>query len=138
MSAISSKGLILDEKLLFERSIAGRCGYDLPVLDVPAVEPDAELLRDGIDGFPELSEIDVVRHYTRLSTWNYGVDTGFYPLGSCTMKYNPKVNEQLARLPGFAHLHPAVPDRLAQGALRLMYDLQQALCEISGFPALTL
>ncbi len=138
MSAISSKGLILDESLLFERSVEGRCGYDLPVLDVPAVEPAAALQRDSIEGFPELSEIDVVRHYTRLSTWNYGVDSGFYPLGSCTMKYNPKINEQLARLPGFAHLHPAVPDHLAQGALQLMYELQQALCEISGFPALTL
>ncbi len=138
MSAIKSKGLILDEKLIFERSAAGRCGYDLPVLDVPAVEPESGLLRKEIEGFPELSEVDVVRHYTRLSTWNYGVDSGFYPLGSCTMKYNPKINEVAARLPGFAHLHPATPDRLAQGALRLMYELQEALCEISGFPALTL
>ncbi len=138
MTAISSKGLVLDEKLLFERSTAGRCGYDLPELDVPSAEPPSAMLRGAIEGFPELSEIDVVRHYTRLSTWNYGVDSGFYPLGSCTMKYNPKINELVARLPGFAHLHPAVPDILAQGSLQLMYELQQALCEISGFPALTL
>lgn len=138
MSAISSKGLILDEKLLFERSTEGRCGYDLPQLDVPAVEPAAELVREEIADFPQLSEIDVVRHYTRLSTWNYGVDSGFYPLGSCTMKYNPKINELVARLPGFAQLHPAVPDVLGQGALQLMYELQEALCEVSGFPAMTL
>ncbi|WP_020676031.1 aminomethyl-transferring glycine dehydrogenase subunit GcvPB [Geopsychrobacter electrodiphilus] len=138
MSAIGSKGLILDENLLFERSTVGRCGYDLPVLDVPATQPESGLLRNSIEGFPELSEVDVVRHYTRLSTWNYGVDSGFYPLGSCTMKYNPKINEVVARLPGFAHLHPATPDHLSQGSLRLMYELQQALCEISGFPALTL
>lgn len=138
MSAITSKGLILDEKLIFERSTAGRCGYDLPQLDVPAAEPDSSLMRKEIEGFPELSEIDVVRHYTRLSTWNYGVDSGFYPLGSCTMKYNPKINEMVARLPGFAHLHPSAPEHLSQGALQLMYELQQALCEISGFPALTL
>jgi len=138
MSAITSKGLILDEKLIFERSTSGRCGYDLPRLDVPSALPGTNLLRDEIEGFPELSEVDVVRHYTRLSTWNYGVDSGFYPLGSCTMKYNPKINEVVARLPGFAHLHPETPGQLAQGSLQLMYDLQQSLCEISGFPALTL
>jgi len=138
MSALDSKGLILDEQLLFERSVAGRCGYDLAPLDVPPAAPPANLVRAPIEGFPELSEIDVVRHYTRLSTWNYGVDSGFYPLGSCTMKYNPKVNEQLARLPGFSQQHPAIPEHLSQGSLQLMYELQQALCEISGFPALTL
>lgn len=138
MSAIDSKGLVLDEQLLFERSVTGRCGYDFSPLDVPAAEPPAGLVRGPIEGFPELSEIDVVRHYTRLSSWNYGVDSGFYPLGSCTMKYNPKINEQLARLPGFSHQHPETPEHLSQGSLQLMYELQQALCEISGFPALTL
>ena len=138
MSRTDSHGLVLDEKLLFELTDPGRVGYSLPALDVPQVEPQATLLRDEIADFPELSEVDVVRHYTRLSTWNYGVDSGFYPLGSCTMKYNPKVNEQSARLPGFAELHPHTPDHLSQGALELMYALQQDLGEISGFPAITL
>ncbi len=132
------QGLILDEKLLFEQSQAGRVGYSIAALDVPEVKPAAELLREEIAGFPELSEVDVVRHYTRLSTWNYGVDTGFYPLGSCTMKYNPKVNEAAARLPGFAEIHPQTPEALNQGALELMYNLQQDLAEVSGFPAVTL
>ena len=96
------------------------------------------LCREELAGFPELSEIDVVRHFTRLSTWNYGVDSGFYPLGSCTMKYNPKVNELAARLPGLADVHPATPDHLAQGALAMMFDLQAMLAEISGFGAVSL
>lgn len=138
MSRTDSHGLVLDEKLLFELTDPGRIGYSLPGLDVPEATPQADLLRDEIADFPELSEVDVVRHYTRLSTWNYGVDSGFYPLGSCTMKYNPKVNEQAARLPGFAELHPHTPDHLSQGALELMYVLQQDLAEVSGFPAITL
>ncbi len=138
MSRTDSRGLVLDEKLLFESTDPGRVGYSLPQCDVPEVAPAAELTRDEITDFPELSEVDVVRHYTRLSTWNYGVDSGFYPLGSCTMKYNPKVNEQAARLPGFAELHPQTPDHLSQGALELMYVLQQDLAEVSGFPAVTL
>ena len=80
----------------------------------------------------------MVRHFTRLSTWNYGVDSGLYPLGSCTMKYNPKINESVARLPGFAFSHPHAPQHLAQGPLELMYRLQEALAEISGFPGITL
>ncbi len=138
MSRTDGRGLVLDEKLLFELTDPGRIGYSLPKLDVPAAAPAVSLQRDELAGFPELSEIDVVRHYTRLSTWNYGVDSGFYPLGSCTMKYNPKVNEQAARLPGFAQLHPQTPDHLSQGALELMYVLQQDLAEVSGFPAISL
>jgi glycine dehydrogenase subunit 2 len=138
MHKLGSSGLVLNEKLLFEHSTAGRRGYDLPPLDVPAASLPAALVREEISGFPELSEVDVVRHFTRLSTWNYGVDSGFYPLGSCTMKYNPKVNEVAARLPGFSQLHPQTPAALSQGALALMYSLQQALGEISGFPAVTL
>ncbi len=138
MSRTDSHGLVLDEKLLFELTDPGRVGYSLPQLDVPETLPAAVFRRDEITGFPELSEVDVVRHYTRLSTWNYGVDSGFYPLGSCTMKYNPKVNEQAARLPGFAELHPQTPDHLSQGALELMYVLQQDLGEVSGFPAISL
>jgi len=138
MSRTDGRGLVLDEKLLFERTDPGRIGYSLPTSDVPAASPDSSLLRQEITDFPELSEIDVVRHYTRLSTWNYGVDSGFYPLGSCTMKYNPKVNELAARLPGFAELHPQTPDHLSQGALELMHVLQQDLAEVSGFPAISL
>ncbi len=138
MISAEGRGLVLDEKLLFERSQPGRIGYSIPAADVPMKSPKKSLLRDQIDGFPELSEVDVVRHYTRLSTWNYGVDSGFYPLGSCTMKYNPKVNEVVARLPGFAEIHPQTPEALTQGALELMYRLQESLAEISGFPAVTL
>ncbi len=138
MESLGTNGLVLNEKLLFEHSDPGRKGYSLPPLDVEeAVLPEA-LMREEIAGLPELSEVDVVRHFTRLSTWNYGVDSGFYPLGSCTMKYNPKVNEVAARLPGFAAVHPHTPENLCQGALELMYHLQAALGEVSGFPAMSL
>ncbi len=138
MKSVGTSGLVLNEKLLFEHSDPGRRGYSLPSLDVPPVSLPDGLSRKEITGFPELSEVDVVRHFTRLSTWNYGVDSGFYPLGSCTMKYNPKANEVAARLPGFAGVHPQTPDHLSQGALGLMFHLQQALAEISGLPAVTL
>ncbi|MFK5925807.1 MAG: aminomethyl-transferring glycine dehydrogenase subunit GcvPB [Desulfuromusa sp.] len=138
MMSTEGRGLVLEENLLFEQSQPGRIGYSIADLDVPAVAPDSGLTRNEIAGFPELSEVDVVRHYTRLSTWNYGVDSGFYPLGSCTMKYNPKVNEVAARLPGFTDIHPQTPEALNQGALELMYNLQRDLGEISGFPAMTL
>lgn len=137
MTQAGTSGLVLNEKLMFEHSEPGRKGYSLPVLDVPAACLPAELCREEIAGFPELSEVDVVRHFTRISTWNYGVDSGFYPLGSCTMKYNPKVNEVACRLPGLADVHPATPQRLAQGALSLVYHLQEALAEVSGFAAVT-
>ncbi|MGK2907329.1 MAG: aminomethyl-transferring glycine dehydrogenase subunit GcvPB [Desulfuromonadales bacterium] len=138
MTIIGTSGLVLNEKLLFEHSEPGRKGYSLSKLDVPATALPAELCREEISGFPELSEVDVVRHFTRLSTWNYGVDSGFYPLGSCTMKYNPKVNEVAARIPGLASIHPATPAHLAQGTLELMYRLQGALAEVSGFARVTL
>ena len=138
MTIVGTSGLILNEKLLFEHSDPGRKGYSLPKLDVPSTELPAELCREEISGFPELSEVDVVRHFTRLSTWNYGVDSGFYPLGSCTMKYNPKVNEAAARIPGLAGIHPATPPHLSQGILELMYRLEGALAEISGFARVTL
>jgi len=138
MTTLGTSGLVLNEKLLFEHSDPGRKGYSLPKLDVPEATLPAELCRDEIAGFPELSEVDVVRHFTRLSTWNYGVDSGFYPLGSCTMKYNPKVNEIAARLPGLADLHPATPPHLAQGILELMDNLQSSLAEVSGFARVTL
>lgn len=138
MNRVGTSGLQLNEKLLFEHSDKGRKGYSLPALDVPQTQLPNELLREDIPGFPELSELDVVRHFTRLSTWNYGVDSGSYPLGSCTMKYNPKINEVLCRLPGFAGVHPHTPQELAQGVLELMYQLQEDLAEISGLPAVTL
>ena len=135
---LGTRGLVLNEKLLFEHSDPGRKGYSLPQLDVPPASLPKALVRDEVTGFPELSEVDVVRHFTRLSTWNYGVDSGLYPLGSCTMKYNPKVNEVAARVAGFSGLHPQTPESLSQGALELMFRLQNALAEISGFPAVTL
>ena len=138
MTTTASRSLVLDEPLLFEQSQPGRIGYSLPATEVPDALPDTDLLRAEISNFPELSEVDVIRHYTRLSTWNYGVDSGFYPLGSCTMKYNPKVNEVAARLPGFCDSHPQAPEHLNQGALELMYRLEQGLAEVSGFPAICL
>ncbi len=139
---IGMSGLIFNEGLIFERSVEGRQAYSLPACDVPETKPEdvisQEYLRDDIAGFPEVSEIEVVRHFTRLSQWNYGIDTGFFPLGSCTMKYNPKVHEDLAALPGFARLHPYFPEELSQGAIRLMYELEQFLCEISGFTRVSL
>ena len=109
-----------NEPLIFERSSPGKTGHQLPELDVPVVDPQAVLgeanVRTEIQHFPEVSEVDVIRHYTRLSTWNYAIDLGLYPLGSCTMKYNPRVNEYVARLDGLAWAHPYQPERLAQGA----------------------
>ena len=130
------------DQLVFELSAPGQRGYSLPARDVPEAPiagaiPDG-LVRAGIDGFPEVTEVGLVRHFTRLSTWNYGVDTGMYPLGSCTMKYNPKLNEAAARLGGFANLHPLAPDEVAQGALGLMHALAGMLGEITGLPAVTL
>ncbi|MEJ2492504.1 MAG: aminomethyl-transferring glycine dehydrogenase subunit GcvPB [Desulfuromonadales bacterium] len=138
MTSVGTSGLVLNEKLLFEHSEPGRKGYSLPRLDVPEASLPEDLCRTEIPDFPELSEVDVVRHFTRLSTWNYGVDSGFYPLGSCTMKYNPKVNEVAARLPGLADIHPATPAHLCQGVLKLMDELQKALAEVSGFARVTL
>jgi len=125
------------EPLIFELSRPGRKGMTLPKLDVPPSELPADLLRDDLP-LPEVSEVDAVRHYTHLSQMNYAVDTGFYPLGSCTMKYNPKVNEVAARLPGFVRTHPYQPAKTLQGNLQLMYELQEALQEIGGFAAVSL
>lgn len=125
------------EPLIFEISRPGRCAVTLPELDVPPAELPRDLLRDDLP-LPEVSEVDLIRHYTRLSQMNYGVDTGFYPLGSCTMKYNPKINEETARLPGFVHLHPYQNEETVQGALALMFFLQEFLKEIGGFAAVSL
>ena len=130
------------DKLVFELSVPGRIGYSLPDADVPEADParllPASHLRTRPAGLPEVSEFDVVRHYTRLSRMNYSVDTHFYPLGSCTMKYNPKVNEDMARLAGFARLHPLTPEDAAQGALQLMGALADMLAEIVGMDAVSL
>ncbi|HZT37410.1 MAG TPA: aminomethyl-transferring glycine dehydrogenase subunit GcvPB [Bryobacteraceae bacterium] len=131
-----------NEPLLFERSSPGKKGYQLPELDVPAVDPvDAlgpENTRDEIPGFPEVSEVDVIRHFTRLSTWNYAIDLGLYPLGSCTMKYNPRINEVVARIEGLAWAHPYQPEALSQGAMEIIAALEAALAEITGMHAVTL
>jgi glycine dehydrogenase subunit 2 len=132
-------GLLLDEPLIFERSRPGREGFAVPGGDVdPATVLPAELLREPIDGFPEVSEPDVLRHFLRLSQWNLGTATTFYPLGSCTMKYNPVANEAVARLPGFAALHPLAPDDAAQGALTVIWELERMLAEITGMDAVSL
>jgi glycine dehydrogenase subunit 2 len=130
-----------NEGLIFERSQTGRVGYMLPKLDVPVSDDviPSELRRsDGLDGVPEVSEVDVIRHFTRISTWNYSIDLGMYPLGSCTMKYNSRLNEKTARIPGFAGIHPLAPEEETQGALELIYRLQEDLAEITGLPGVTL
>ena len=132
----------MNESLLFEEGSPGRCAFDLPQLDVPRKEMselmDPELLRSEIRGMPELSEVDVIRHFTRLSSWNYHIDLGLYPLGSCTMKYNPKINERMARLEGFALAHPYLPGEMIQGALEVQKTLENCLAQISGMDAVTL
>ena len=131
-----------DEPLLFEIGSPGRRAVSLPSddlppeIELPALEP--ELARPGLEGLPELSELEVVRHFTRLSQWNFSIASNFYPLGSCTMKYNPIVNEWAARLAGHQTIHPLWPDVLVQGALAMMFELEQMLAEISGMDAVTL
>src|SRR6185295_6238558 len=130
-----------NEQLIFERSQTGRIGYRLPALDVDEVELNipAEFRRDDdLEGMPEVSEVDVIRHFVRMSTWNYSIDIGMYPLGSCTMKYNSRLNERVARIAGFANLHPLTDEQDAQGALEVIYDLQQHLAEITGLPGVSL
>ncbi|MDQ1471971.1 MAG: glycine dehydrogenase subunit 2, partial [Bryobacterales bacterium] len=131
-----------NEDLIFERSSPGKIGYQLPALDVPEIDPAQVLgagnVRTCIEGFPEVSEVEVIRHFTRLSTWNYAIDLGMYPLGSCTMKYNPRINEAVARLEGLAWSHPYQPESLSQGAMEVVAKLEDALCEITGLDAITL
>jgi glycine cleavage system P protein (glycine dehydrogenase) subunit 2 len=130
------------EGLIFEKSSPGKRAFELPPLDVPVSDPATALgpgyRREGVEGFPEVSEIEVLRHFTRLSTWNYAIDLGMYPLGSCTMKYNPRVNEFVARLDGIASEHPYQSQELSQGCLRILRLLEQCLLEITGMDAVTL
>jgi glycine dehydrogenase subunit 2 len=130
-------GLVFNEPLLWEKGKSGRCGFSLPRRDIDSFPIDDDLVGDGPD-FPDLSEVDLIRHYTRLSQWNFAVDSGMYPLGSCTMKYNPKTNERQAAQPGLAQAHPMLPPHLSQGILQLMFELEQYLVEITGMDAATL
>jgi glycine dehydrogenase subunit 2 len=131
-----------NEGLIFEKSSPGKRAFELPPLDVPAVDARKALgdsfRKEGVQEFPEVSEIEVIRHFTRLSTWNYAIDLGMYPLGSCTMKYNPRVNEHVARLAGIATEHPYQPQELSQGCLKILSLLEKCLLEITGMDAITL
>ncbi|HLK62151.1 MAG TPA: aminomethyl-transferring glycine dehydrogenase subunit GcvPB [Bryobacteraceae bacterium] len=131
-----------NEALLFERSSPGKKAYQLPDLDVPPVDAaealGADNVREAIEGFPEVSEVEAIRHFTRLSTWNYAIDYGMYPLGSCTMKYNPRINELVARTEGLAWAHPYQPESLSQGCMEVMARVEAALAEITGMDAVTL
>ena len=130
-----------NEDLIFERSAPGKKAYKLPELDVPDVDARqllGDAAREDLGNMPEVSEIEIIRHFTRLSTWNYGVDTGLYPLGSCTMKYNPRINEMVARLEGIANAHPYQPEAVSQGALLILQALRKCLMEICGMDAITL
>lgn len=131
-----------DQPLIFEQGRPGRVGFSLPDLDVPEVDLSQLLpegyIREEEPELPEVSELDIIRHYTALSKRNHGLDSGFYPLGSCTMKYNPKINENVARFNGFAHIHPLQDESSVQGAMELLYDLQQHLIEITGMDEVTL
>jgi len=132
-----------NEQLIFERSQKGRIGYRLPPLDVEETPVGRLIPRDfqrddDLESVLEVSEVDVIRHFVRMSTWNYSIDLGMYPLGSCTMKYNSRLNERVARIHGFANLHPLTDERDAQGALQVIYELQQHLTEITGLPGISL
>jgi len=127
----------MTEPLIYEISVPERVATTVPALDVPEASLPADMLRDDLP-LPEVSEVDLIRHYVRLSQLNWGVDVGFYPLGSCTMKYNPKVNEEAALLPGFTRVHPYQPWYLAQGSLQLMFELQEMFKAIGGFDAVSL
>jgi glycine dehydrogenase subunit 2 len=135
--SIGTSGLIMNEPLLWEKGAPGRSAFSIPESDVDAAVLDEAYAGDGPD-FPDISEVDLVRHYMRLSQWNFSVDTGMYPLGSCTMKYNPKTNERQAALPGFANAHPLLPESCSQGALQLLYELGQYLGRITGLDAISL
>jgi glycine dehydrogenase subunit 2 len=134
--------MIRDERLIFEKSVAGRIGFSLPENDVPEVDLAKTfgegVLRDSEPEIPEVSEVDVIRHYTNLSKRNYGVDSGFYPLGSCTMKYNPKINEDIAAMDGFSRMHPLQNPLSAQGSLEILYRMDKLLSEILGMERVTL
>src|ERR1700757_1761128 len=138
----ASRHVSQNEGLIFEKSSPGKRAFELPPVDVPKVDPAKALTahhrKEGVEGFPEVSEIEVLRHFTRLSTWNHAIDLGMYPLGSCTMKYNPRVNEFVARLEGIATKHPYQPQDLSQGCLKILRLLEKCLLEIAGMDCITL
>src|SRR5262249_566685 len=132
-----------NEALIFERSQPGRAGFSLPAVDVPETSIDEMIPRefqreDDLAGMPEVTEVDVVRHFTRMSTWNCSMEEGMDPVGSWTMKYKSGLNEKVARIAGFANLHPLASEIEAQGALQVIYELQQHLAEITGLPGISL
>ena len=141
MTRKATRHISQNEGLIFEKSSPGKAAWKLPPLDVPEVDT-AKLLgkqeRKDLGDMPEVSEIEIIRHFTRLSTWNYAIDLGMYPLGSCTMKYNPRVNEFVARVEGLANAHPYQAEKISQGALRIMQTLSDCLLEITGMDAITL
>src|SRR5207245_5693458 len=141
MTRKATRHISQNEGLIFEKSSPGKAAFKLPPLDVPEVDT-RELLgqseRKDLGNMPEVSEIEIIRHFTRLSTWNYAIDLGMYPLGSCTMKYNPRVNEVVSRLEGLANGHPYQPERISQGALRIIKTLSECLLEITVMDAITL
>src|SRR5438552_12816384 len=141
MTRKATRHVSQNEGLIFEKSSPGKAAWKLPTLDVPEVDTN-ELLgpleRMHLGNMPEVSEIEIIRHFTRLSTWNYAIDLGMYPLGSCTMKYNPRVNEVVSRLAGLANGHPCHPEVLCQGAMRIIEILSECLREITGMEAITL
>ena len=131
-------GITYEEPLIFEKSVPGHRAVSLPSCGPLEAFLPAEVLTKQDAALPELAEIDVVRHFTRLSQLNFSVDTHFYPLGSCTMKYNPKINDRLASLPGFANIHPRQPAGTVQGMMQLLAELEHFLCAICGMDAFTL
>ena len=143
MSGDAPRGYFHEEPLSFEYPESGNSGVALRTPDVPEADParamaGAALRDDGLRGLPQLSEFETVRHFTRLSNFNVSIDAAMYPLGSCTMKYNPRINEAAARTPGFGEAHPLLPDALVQGTLEVMHRLEEALSEITGFPGVSL
>src|SRR5713226_5519010 len=141
MTRKATRNVSQNEGLIFEKSSPGKAAWRLAPLDVPEVNA-GQLLgsseRKDLGNLPEVSEIEIIRHFTRLSTWNYAIDLGMYPLGSCTMKYNPRVNEFVARLEGIATEHPYQPQELSQGCLKILRLLEKCLLEITGMDAITL
>jgi glycine dehydrogenase subunit 2 len=141
MTRKATRHISQNEGLIFEKSSPGKTAWKLPPLDVPDVDPSRLLgtqERKDLGNMPEVSELEIIRHFTRLSTWNYAIDLGMYPLGSCTMKYNPRVNEVVTRLEGLANGHPYQPEKISQGALRILKTLSECLIEITGMNAITL
>lgn len=134
---MKAKFLAYEEPLIFEISDEGKSAINLPEPDIPENDLPEDLRREDIPDFPEVSETEIVRHFTRLSQLNYCVDKGFYPLGSCTMKYNPKINEKIANLEGFTEIHPLYPEEFIQGSLEIIYQLEKYLCEITGMDRFT-